>query len=67
MPEGRKLRIFLDVCSAVKHAHRSLVVHCDLKPDNILVTADGRRGTGKAQACQGKRFSLLDLVDQEKL
>ncbi len=30
-----------DVCSAVHHAHRSLVVHRDLKPSNVLVTADG--------------------------
>ncbi|NNM31973.1 MAG: serine/threonine protein kinase, partial [Gemmatimonadetes bacterium] len=29
------------VCSAVAHAHRSLVVHRDLKPSNILVTGDG--------------------------
>ena len=37
-----RLRIFCDVCSAVQHAHRSLVVHRDLKPSNILVSADGR-------------------------
>jgi eukaryotic-like serine/threonine-protein kinase len=39
--EGR-LEIFCDVCSAVQHAHRSLVVHRDLKPSNILVSSDGR-------------------------
>jgi len=37
-----RLRLFLDVCDAVEHAHRSLVVHCDLKPGNILVTASGQ-------------------------
>lgn len=36
-----RLRIFLEVCAAVEHAHRNLVVHCDLKPGNILVTAEG--------------------------
>jgi serine/threonine-protein kinase len=36
-----RLRLFLDVCAAVEHAHRRLVVHRDLKPSNILVTAAG--------------------------
>ncbi|HVS02856.1 MAG TPA: protein kinase, partial [Thermoanaerobaculia bacterium] len=36
-----RLRLFLDVCTAVQHAHRNLVVHRDLKPDNILVSAQG--------------------------
>ena len=33
-----RLRLFEGVCSAVQHAHGSLVVHRDLKPRNILVT-----------------------------
>jgi len=36
-----RLRLFVEVCEAVHHAHQSLIVHCDLKPGNILVTADG--------------------------
>ncbi len=37
----RRLQLFREVCGAVAHAHRNLVVHRDLKPGNILVTADG--------------------------
>lgn len=36
-----RVRLFLRVCAAVQFAHQHLVVHCDLKPSNILVTADG--------------------------
>jgi eukaryotic-like serine/threonine-protein kinase len=37
-----RLRLFADACAAVQYAHRNLVVHRDLKPGNILVTAEGQ-------------------------
>jgi serine/threonine protein kinase len=37
----QRLRLFQKVCDAVQYAHQHLVVHCDLKPSNILITADG--------------------------
>jgi eukaryotic-like serine/threonine-protein kinase len=36
-----RLRLFLQVCSAVQYAHQRLIIHRDLKPDNILVTREG--------------------------
>ncbi len=39
---AERLRVFLDVCDAVEHAHFNLVVHRDLKPSNVLVDRDGR-------------------------
>ncbi len=36
-----RLRLFQDVCAAVQYAHQNLVVHRDLKPGNVLVTAEG--------------------------
>ncbi len=37
-----RVSLFLDVCQAVAHAHRNLVVHRDLKPSNILISPEGR-------------------------
>ena len=36
-----KLVLFRKVCAAVHFAHQNQIVHCDLKPKNILVTPDG--------------------------
>ena len=36
-----RLRLFRTICSAVQHAHQNLVIHRDLKPNNILVNAEG--------------------------
>ena len=38
---NEKLGLFLQIVDAVSYAHCNLIVHCDLKPSNILVTADG--------------------------
>lgn len=43
-----KLKLFQEVCAAVSYAHQNLVVHRDLKPNNILV-------------CDDKTVKLLDF------
>ncbi len=35
------LQLFIKICAAVAYAHQNLVVHRDIKPGNILVTAGG--------------------------
>jgi WD40 repeat protein/serine/threonine protein kinase len=37
-----RLKLFMQVLSAVQYAHAHLVIHRDLKPANILITAEGQ-------------------------
>ncbi|HQU71482.1 MAG TPA: serine/threonine-protein kinase [Calditrichia bacterium] len=37
-----RLKLFLDICEAVRYAHQNLIIHRDLKPGNILVNARGK-------------------------
>jgi eukaryotic-like serine/threonine-protein kinase len=36
-----RLKLFMQVCSAVQYAHQRLIIHRDIKPGNILVSSDG--------------------------
>ncbi len=38
----KRVGLVLDVCEAVAHAHRNLVIHRDIKPSNVLVDDSGR-------------------------
>ena len=39
---SQRIEIFLQVLEAVEYAHRRFLIHCDLKPSNILVTPEGQ-------------------------
>jgi len=43
----QRLRLFLDVCEAIHHAHQRAVIHRDLKPSNILVMFQNDRAVPK--------------------
>lgn len=39
---GARIRLVLQVCEALDHAHSHGVLHRDVKPSNVLVDSDGR-------------------------
>lgn len=42
LPIAQALDLLVQVCAGVGYAHRAGLVHCDVKPQNVLVTADKR-------------------------
>jgi eukaryotic-like serine/threonine-protein kinase len=38
LPPEARLRLFIDVCHAIQHAHHKGVIHRDIKPSNVMVT-----------------------------
>lgn len=42
IPVDEALRIAKEIACALRHAHANNLVHCDIKPHNILIMPDGR-------------------------
>jgi len=60
LPVSQALNLTRQICAGVGLAHRAGIVHCDLKPQNILVTYKGQAKVadfGIARAFQGEEHT----------
>ncbi|HVP10142.1 MAG TPA: tetratricopeptide repeat protein [Phycisphaerae bacterium] len=69
--EGRaRLELFCKICRAISYAHQRGVIHCDLKPSNIFVDAEGNPKIldfGLARLLDAERTYLTSIIDSGKL
>lgn len=56
---ARAVRIARQTCSALSHAHERQVIHRDMKPENILVTAD--------DVCKVTDFGIARDFDEDDI
>lgn len=42
LPVARTLPLAIQICAGIGYAHRAGLIHCDVKPQNVLVTRDDR-------------------------
>lgn len=67
MSPRERLQLFAEICEAVHYAHERGVIHCDLKPANILIVGEagsaarGLESTGTSATSRHGQPKILDF------
>ncbi len=56
-----RLKLFLQLCQAVQHAHQKGIIHRDLKPSDVLVTVHDPASPPHSKAGHGAVVKLIDF------
>jgi class 3 adenylate cyclase/tetratricopeptide (TPR) repeat protein len=67
LPLERTLAIAKDVCHGLEFAHGQNVVHRDLKPGNVWLSAEPSAGSGQAPTAKIGDFGLAVSLDRSRL
>jgi tRNA A-37 threonylcarbamoyl transferase component Bud32 len=59
-----RLALFMDVCSAIQHAHQKGIIHRDLKPSNVIVTLHDDKAVPKVIDFGVAKATQQDLTDK---
>ena len=66
LPPDDVRRVMIDVAAALEHAHRRGVIHRDIKPQNVLIDSDSKRGLvsdfGLARSGEGEGLTASGVV-----
>lgn len=65
LPLKQSLLITRQICDALSHAHQKNIIHCDIKPHNILINEEGRvkvADFGIARAVNSVTMNLSDRI-----
>ena len=61
LPEDRALALITELADALRHGHRSAIIHRDIKPQNVLIKEDDASRTAQAHLAE----AIMDPAFQE--
>jgi serine/threonine-protein kinase len=65
LPVSQALRYAIEIAGALDYAHCAHVVHRDVKPGNVMLTATGAKGTLTPRESEYRKTRTDDRVSRE--